>query len=172
MDKPRYGTHPPEELPLVQLGAGSSVRLVAGRIGDAAGPARFAADVQIADYTLAPASSVEHALAAAHDNCLAYVYRGSATIGGSEVPRGSVVRLAPAAGSAERAFGISSGAEGAGVLVFCGKRLDQPIAWHGPFVMTTQAEIRTAISEYSAGTFLKHRAPWDYKRAAAAPAKV
>ena len=31
----------------------------------------------------------------------------------------------------------------------------EPIAWHGPIVMNTQAEIRKAISELQGGTFIK-----------------
>jgi hypothetical protein len=55
------------------------------------------------------------------------------------------------------------------VLVFAGKRLKQPIAWHGPFVMTTNEEINVAIDEYRSGRFLKKRAPFDYKKIAAFP---
>ena len=29
------------------------------------------------------------------------------------------------------------GKEGLSAIVFAGKKLNQPIAWHGPFVMTT-----------------------------------
>ena len=35
--------------------------------------------------------------------------------------------------------------------------------------MTTDAELAVAMDEYRRGTFLKVRAPWDYKRAAATP---
>ena len=55
-------------------------------------------------------------------------------------------------------------------LLFAGAHLRQPIAWHGPFVMSTWDEVSTAQREYGKGTFLKVRAQWDYKRLAAAPA--
>ena len=41
----------------------------------------------------------------------------------------------------------------AGVLILAGEPLNQPIAHMGPFVMTTDAEIRQAISDYQNGFF-------------------
>jgi redox-sensitive bicupin YhaK (pirin superfamily) len=174
MAAPRYGTHPPSQLPLLQLGGGSTVRLLAGALGEAAGPFKAAADVQIADYALAPGTSVEHALAPSHDNCLVYCYRGAAVVGGAPLPSGHVARLdmasAAAAAAQPRTVQLtSSEAAETGLLVFAGRMLQQPIAWHGPFVMTTQAEIRSTLDEYRNGTLLKVRAPWDFTKAAAAP---
>ncbi len=40
-------------------------------------------------------------------------------------------------------------------LFLSGHPLDEPIAWHGPIVMNTQAEIETALNEYRSGTFIK-----------------
>ena len=40
-------------------------------------------------------------------------------------------------------------------LLVSGKPIKEPIAWMGPIVMNTQAELQTAFSEYRNGTFLK-----------------
>jgi quercetin 2,3-dioxygenase len=40
-------------------------------------------------------------------------------------------------------------------LFCCGKPIDEPIAWHGPIVMNTDAEIETALNEYRSGAFIK-----------------
>ena len=41
-------------------------------------------------------------------------------------------------------------------LLVAGRPLKEPVAWHGPIVMNTQDELRTAFREYEQGTFAKH----------------
>ena len=43
------------------------------------------------------------------------------------------------------------------------------VAWHGPFVMTTDEEIRKTIADYRSGNFPPVRVPWDYKRLSTFP---
>jgi redox-sensitive bicupin YhaK (pirin superfamily) len=40
-------------------------------------------------------------------------------------------------------------------LLISGKPIKEPIAWYGPIVMNTQAELNVAFNEYRNGTFLK-----------------
>ena len=44
---------------------------------------------------------------------------------------------------------------GARLLVVAGKPLGEPVAWGGPIVMNTQAELEQAFREYRDGTFIK-----------------
>src|SRR2546427_271705 len=41
-------------------------------------------------------------------------------------------------------------------LLVSGRPLGEPIAWYGPIVMNTQAELRVAFREYEQGRFVKH----------------
>ncbi|KAL7574135.1 hypothetical protein ACA910_014818 [Epithemia clementina (nom. ined.)] len=68
-------------------------------------------------------------------------------------------------------LGASASAEtkSAGALLFAGKKLNQPIAWHGPIVMTTQAEIQQTMREIRNGQFPPKRVPWDYTKIANKP---
>jgi len=41
-------------------------------------------------------------------------------------------------------------------LLVSGQRLQEPVAWYGPIVINTQAELRNAFDELERGTFLKY----------------
>ena len=52
---------------------------------------------------------------------------------------------------------VQAGDEGIRFLLVSGRPLEEPVAWQGPIVMNTQAELRKAWSELSDGTFIKSR---------------
>ena len=41
-------------------------------------------------------------------------------------------------------------------MLVSGKPLEEPVAWYGPIVMNTQAELRQAMSELQDGSFIRH----------------
>jgi redox-sensitive bicupin YhaK (pirin superfamily) len=51
---------------------------------------------------------------------------------------------------------VLAGEEGIRFLLVSGKPLQEPVAWHGPIVMNTRAELRQAMAELNDGTFLQH----------------
>ena len=52
---------------------------------------------------------------------------------------------------------VQAGEEGIRFLLVSGKPIEEPVAWYGPIVMNTQAELREAMSELQSGKFIKHR---------------
>ena len=50
---------------------------------------------------------------------------------------------------------VQAGDEGIRFLLVSGRPLEEPVAWHGPIVMNTQAELRQAMAELADGTFIK-----------------
>jgi quercetin 2,3-dioxygenase len=52
---------------------------------------------------------------------------------------------------------VQAGDEGIRFLLVSGKPIEEPVAWYGPIVMNTQAELNTAVAELREGTFIKHR---------------
>ena len=49
---------------------------------------------------------------------------------------------------------VQAGEEGIRFLLVSGKPIREPVAWYGPIMMNTQAEIEQAIAELRDGTFL------------------
>jgi len=50
---------------------------------------------------------------------------------------------------------VQAGDEGIRFLLVSGKPLEEPVAWQGPIVMNTQEQLRQAMSDLRAGTFIK-----------------
>jgi redox-sensitive bicupin YhaK (pirin superfamily) len=53
---------------------------------------------------------------------------------------------------------VQAGDEGIRFLLVSGKPLEEPVAWRGPIVMNTNAELRLAFDELNRGTFIKEGA--------------
>lgn len=52
---------------------------------------------------------------------------------------------------------VQAGDAGIRFLLVSGQPLEEPVAWHGPIVMNTEAELRQAYAELHNGTFIKKR---------------
>jgi redox-sensitive bicupin YhaK (pirin superfamily) len=167
MDDPRYGTEPPENLPLLTY-SGVQIRVLAGSLGEAIGPFNTVQPVQILDIIMEPNMDYSHEIPIELNNVLIYIYRGDGIIAGETVPSYHLIHL-DGSDPSKRQITFTSNENGASMLLFAGKRLNEPIAWRGPFVMNTWEEINSTIQEYRNGTFLKKRAPWDYKTLSAFP---
>lgn len=50
---------------------------------------------------------------------------------------------------------LQSGPNGIRFLLISGAPIQEPVAWHGPIVMNTQAELRQAMAELRNGTFIR-----------------
>jgi redox-sensitive bicupin YhaK (pirin superfamily) len=50
---------------------------------------------------------------------------------------------------------VQAGDEGIRFLLVSGKPLEEPVAWYGPIVMNTQEQLRQAVTDLRAGTFIK-----------------
>ena len=50
---------------------------------------------------------------------------------------------------------MQAGPEGVRFLLVAGRPLKEPVAWHGPIVMNTRAELQQAMKELQNGTFIK-----------------
>ncbi len=50
---------------------------------------------------------------------------------------------------------VTAGPEGVRFLLVAGRPLKEPVAWHGPIVMNTRAELMQARQDLNNGTFIR-----------------
>ena len=50
---------------------------------------------------------------------------------------------------------VQAGGEGIRFLLVSGQPIAEPVAWYGPIVMNTEAQLQQAYNELRAGTFIK-----------------
>ena len=51
---------------------------------------------------------------------------------------------------------VQAGDKGIRFLLVSGKPIQEPVAWYGPIVMNTQAELQQAVAELRNGTFIQN----------------
>ena len=148
MRTPWYRDIPASEIPAIDLGAGSSAKLVAGAWNGTRGPApERSTNPFIADVTVASGAPVDVPTPSDHAGFL-YVFEGSARVGERVIRTGEVGVLSP-----RGALTISGVGGTARFLVIAAKPIREPIVKYGPFVMNTPDEIRRAIQDYQTGRF-------------------
>jgi redox-sensitive bicupin YhaK (pirin superfamily) len=157
MAAPAYQDIRSERIPVVKLGAGSSVRVIAGEFRGTKGPARTFTPINVWDAKIAAGERAELEFTDGHTALLA-VLKGKVTINGAET-------AGETAGPAELVVLDRAGtrvvieaAEDATVLVLNGAPIDEPVVGYGPFVMNTQEEIRQAFNDFHNGRFGQARA--------------
>jgi hypothetical protein len=170
MMPPRYQEVLAETVPEVQPAAGTRARVIAGTVAGATGPVRdIVIDPGYLDITLVPGASYALPTPRGH-TLLAYVFEGSAEFGPAQDAYAYPVqgagyfdteRGAALGNHSLIVFGdgdfveARAGEAGVRFLLISGKPIGEPVAWYGPVVMNTEAELRTAFQELRAGTFIK-----------------
>merc|ERR1712127_558965 len=122
--------------------------------------------VQMIDFRMEKGKTFEFSIKDGLDTAVLYVYEGSlkSANGKGDIQTGSVILL-DADSDSQRGFKVQTKDDDfAGVMLFAGKKLKEPIAWHGTIVMTTQDEIESTMYELRTGRFPPKRVDWDYKR--------
>lgn len=146
MSPPRYQALPSSRIPTVALGSGASVRVIAGGLGDTRGPAQTFTPLTVADLQLEAGSTATLALPNGH-SATVVLLRGDLTVNGERLQGEAQLALLAHDGEQVR---IEARADTLALLL-SGAPIDEPIAWHGPFVMNTPAELAQAFEDYRAG---------------------
>ena len=152
MTAPRYQDIPSDQVPESRVSKGVTVKVIAGALGGTEGPiADVVTEPLYFDVYMQAGSSTTFDVPRSH-NAFTYVYGGRVEIGDlspADIGKGEIALL-------ERDEGDSvhvAAQEDSRFLRVAGKPLDEPIARQGPFVMTTQAELRQAFIDFRSGSF-------------------
>jgi len=171
MTAPRYQDVTAKDIPTVTDDDGTTVRVITGAFWGASGPVDgIAADPQYLDITV-PAGLRKTFRIDTYRRAFAYVFAGRGAFADASQPSGVLlekevmgeeVNIRDMSGNRTLIrFGtgdevtVQAGPEGIRFLLISGAPINEPIAWHGPIVMNTQAELRQAIRELNNGTFIK-----------------
>ncbi len=150
MTTPRYQEVNAAAIPVVKKN-GAAVRLVAGEFDGTLGPVtEIAASPLYIEVTLDPGAAFSIDLPREH-SALAYLFEGAGQFGVEQQTVEAVKMIVLSAGDR---LDVRS-ETGARFMLIAGAPFHEPIAPYGPFVMNTQAEIRQAIADLRAGTFVK-----------------
>jgi hypothetical protein len=155
MMEPRYQEVKARDIPVVRTPDGASVRVVAGEAEGVRGPVRdIVSDPAYLDVSVPAGGRFDRATPPEH-TVFAYVFEGEGLFhpGSDEVSGdGTLVLYGPG----DR-LEVRAGRKPVRFLLVSGRPLREPVAWHGPIVMTTREELETAFREFQEGTFVKRR---------------
>ena len=170
MTAPRYQEIKSPEIPLITEDDGTEVRVVCGSFWGKSGPVvGIAADPVYIDVFVPPGKTKSLPVPGMRQ-AFAYVFEGGGKFQhasgplavSTEGPGG--LATAPPSDASNRSLilfdsgdevTVRAGERGIRFLLISGKPLREPVAWYGPIVMNTQAELQQAFEELQDGTFLK-----------------
>ena len=171
MTQPRYQDVNSRDIPEIQDDDGTIVRVIVGKFWGKTGPVDgIAADPQYLDISV-PAGVKKTFKVDTHKSAFAYVFEGKGNFRDASRPRGVLlekevrgeeVNIRDMSGDRTLVqFGrgdevtVQAGDHGVRFLLISGAPIREPVAWHGPIVMNSDAEIRQAMADLRNGTFIK-----------------
>jgi redox-sensitive bicupin YhaK (pirin superfamily) len=172
MMDPRYREVKSHQMPEVAAGNGVRIRVICGEVDGTLGPVRdIVTDPAYLDITVPTRTEFVHVTPPGH-TVFAYVIEGKAYFCQEKNPFSydlqgvnyfDLERSPFLANETLVLFGdgehvvVSTEEEPVRFLLISGKPIGEPVAWYGPIVMNTHAELRIAFEEYDSGTFIKHK---------------
>jgi redox-sensitive bicupin YhaK (pirin superfamily) len=171
MTAPRYQDIPAAEVPSITDDDGTVVRVICGELWGKRGPVDgIAADPRYLDVWV-PAGLRKSLPVETNRHAFAYVFDGSGRFDAASQPFGVLtekeiddreVRIREQTGNRSLVVfdsgdevTIQAGEQGIRFLMVSGKPIAEPVAWYGPIVMNTQAELQQAVAELRDGTFIR-----------------
>lgn len=171
MTAPRYQDIQGADVPTVTDDDGTSVRVITGDFWGRRGPVDgIAADPLYLDVSVPP-NTRKVLKVDTYANTFAYVFAGAGSFREASAPvgvrvekefAGQELNIRDMSGNRTLVrFGtgdevsVTAGPEGVRFLLVSGQPIEEPVAWHGPIVMNTRAELVQAVRELNEGTFIR-----------------
>jgi redox-sensitive bicupin YhaK (pirin superfamily) len=138
---------------LASSDGGALLRVIAGDVDGQRGPGATHTPISIVHATVQPGAQVDIPWRSDF-NALVYVLSGQGFVGPERRPvttgqlavlgNGDAIRIAADRAQESRSPALD-------VYVMGGLPIGEPVAWYGPFVMNTHAELAQAVSDYRSG---------------------
>ena len=169
MTAPRYQDVSGKDVPEVVDDDGTRVKIVCGTFWGTTGPVDgVAADPRYLDVFVPPGVRKRLAVETSR-HAFAYVFDGSGSFRDASEPRavqtdmvGHDVTRPDFVGNRSLVLfdrgdevSVQAGDQGIRFLLVSGTPIEEPVAWYGPIVMNTRAELQQAFDELNRGTFIK-----------------
>jgi redox-sensitive bicupin YhaK (pirin superfamily) len=173
MTAPRYQELKADQIPTLTDDDGTAARLICGNFWGKTGPVEgIAANPTYVDISVPPNKTKTLPVDLA-SHAFAYVFAGSGHFANASPPQAVPTELVtpntlldtkPLTTLADNRslilfdtgteIRVTAGDHGIRFLLISGRPLQEPVAWRGPIVMNTPAELRQAYDELQKGTFL------------------
>ena len=171
MTPPRYQDVKSNDIPEIMDDDGSIVKVIVGSFWGKTGLVDgIAADPQYLDVFVPPEKKKTFKIDTRR-HAFAYIFEGAGKFADSSNPRGVLLEkeykgeelnIRDLSGNRTLIeFGkgdeitVQAGPNGIRFLLVSGAPIQEPVAWHGPIVMNTKAELQQAMTELRNGTFIK-----------------
>jgi redox-sensitive bicupin YhaK (pirin superfamily) len=171
MTAPRYQDIKAAEVPEVIDDDGTRVRVVCGDFWGKRGPVEgVAADPRYLDVWVPPGKR-KTLKVEVERQAFAYVFEGSGNFRAASQPFGVLTEKTDGVNeilvreqTGNRSLvlfdsgdeiTVQAGDESIRFILVSGKPIKEPVAWYGPIVMNSQAELQQAITELKQGTFIR-----------------
>jgi hypothetical protein len=170
MTAPRYQDIRAAEIPAITDDDGTIVRVICGEFWGRSGPVEgVAADPHYLDIEVPPGRRKTLPVETGR-HAFAYVFEGSGNFHAASQPfgvltekevDGNEIVVREQTGNRSLVLfdsgdevTVQAGEEGIRFLLVSGKPIREPVAWYGPIVMNTKAELQQAMAELRNGTFI------------------
>ena len=133
--------------------AGALIRVIAGKVGQIEGPGSTHTPMTMVHATVAPGARLDLPWDPGY-NALVYVLSGHGTVGLEKRPIQAGNLAVLGAGdfiTVEGSTTFDSRTPEFDVVVLGGQPIREPVAWAGPFVMNTKAEVMQAYEDFQKG---------------------